>query len=72
MAFKTWCNTRYTGDSKEMDDTDAELRLRGIEPPYERVRVEAAAMREEIRRDHPDNPVAAVERLLEALKKPQN
>jgi hypothetical protein len=29
-------------------------------------------MREEIRRDHPDNPVAAVERLLEALKKPQN
>jgi hypothetical protein len=55
-----------------MDDTDAELRLRGIEPPYERVRVEAAAMREEIRRDHPDNPVAAVERLLEALKKPQN
>jgi hypothetical protein len=55
-----------------MDDTDAELRLRGIEPPYERVRVEAAAMREEIRRDRPDNPVAAVERLLEALKKPQN
>jgi hypothetical protein len=74
MAFKTWCNTRYTGDSKEMDDTDAGLRLRDIEPPYERARVEAAAMREEIRRDRSDNRgvLAAVERFLEALKKPQN
>jgi hypothetical protein len=71
MDFKTW---RKTGDPKEMNDTGAELRLRNIEPPFERVAVEVAAMQEEISQDRPDNPalLAAAEKFLEALKKPRN
>jgi hypothetical protein len=70
-AFKEW---RKTGNSKEVNDTYAELRLRNIEPPFERVQAESAAMFEEIRQDRPDNPgiLAAVEEFRESLKKPKN
>jgi hypothetical protein len=71
IDFKMW---RNTGDSKEVNDTGAELRLRNIEPPFERVAVEVAAMQEEISRHRQDNPalLAAAERFVEALKKPRN
>ena len=71
MDFKMW---RNTGNSKEMDDTYAELRLRDIEAPFERVQAERAAMIDEIKQDRPDNPgiLAKIEKFLEAFKKPRN
>jgi hypothetical protein len=71
MAFKAW---RNTGDSKEMDDAYAELRLRNTEAPIERVPDEFAEMRAANMRDGPNHPgvLAATERFFESLKKPRN
>ena len=71
MAFKAW---RKTGNSKEMDDAYAELRLRNTELPVERVPDEIAAMQGEIREAGPDDPGvwAAVERFFEQFKRPRN
>ena len=40
----------------EMDDLAAELRLRGLDPPYDRVRSEMSKLQDEIKRLGPDAP----------------
>lgn len=52
-AFKKWFATRAPEDARNSDDAAAELRLRGMKPPYDRVQAELAAMRAEIARDYP-------------------
>jgi hypothetical protein len=44
-AFRTWFSQR--DDHREMNDCDAELRLRSVEPPYERVESELREMHAE-------------------------
>jgi hypothetical protein len=41
-AFKAWAAGGYKGGARDMDDCGAELRLRGLDPPYERVSAEIA------------------------------
>lgn len=48
-AFRTWLGERTDSHLQQMDDLSAELRLRGLEPPYHLVKKESEAIREEIR-----------------------
>jgi hypothetical protein len=65
-AFRSWFSRR--DDPRGMNDCDAELRLRKVEPRYERVASELKKMHEEVVKVGPDNP--AVEAMIaEFMKK---
>jgi hypothetical protein len=51
--FKRWFSTE--GNPRNMDDAAAEIRLRGLEMPYERVENEIRAFRAELARLDPEN-----------------
>jgi len=52
-AFKTWFLSRDKLAQRDADDLTAELRLRRLEPPYERIAAESEVMADEIRREGP-------------------
>ena len=76
--FRAWLGSRSApddpGNSTEMDDAAAELRLRNVEPPYDQVRDEVKAMVQEVRQAAPDNPAVSekVREFLQDLDKPRN
>ena len=71
-AVVAWFEERHPGRQREMDDLAAELRLRGLAPPYDAVRSTFDAMRAEIARDGPDNPGVRerIRKFMEARDKP--
>ena len=73
-SFRAWCTSDFDGDTAELKDIAAELRLRGMEPPYEKVLDERKAMVEKIARDGPHNPgvPARIAKFREDPKKPRN
>ena len=73
-AFKAWFHSRTEDNLREMNDLEAELRLRGVEPPYEKVGPELEAMRAEIERAGPRNPSVerAIQEFRASLSTPKN
>jgi hypothetical protein len=52
-SFERWFSYRNDRDAlRIMDDADAELRLRGLSPPNERVEAQTKALQNEIQRLH--------------------
>jgi hypothetical protein len=49
-TFERWFGERTDNNSRDMDDAAAEIRLRGLEMPYERVKNETRALRAELAR----------------------
>jgi hypothetical protein len=54
-TFERWLGERTTNNSRDMDDAAAEIRLRGLEMPYERVKNETRALRAEWARLDPEH-----------------
>jgi hypothetical protein len=75
-AFRRWFDERTTANARNMDDAAAELRLRNIEPPYDRVKDKTDKIQAEIKRLSPDAPSEAlgrsIDEFFEARKKPKN
>jgi hypothetical protein len=63
VDFKAWQVSRVDqddpGNSAELDDTAAELRLRSLEPPYDQVQGEIKAMVGEVERAGPGDPTVS-------------
>jgi hypothetical protein len=70
-AFRSWFSRR--DDPREMNDCDAELRLRNVEPPYERVERELKQMHKEIMNEEPHNTAvrAKIAKFLDSKDNPQ-
>jgi hypothetical protein len=47
VAFKVWARHRTPASSRDYQDADAELRLRGVEPPRDTIKEEIAALQKE-------------------------
>jgi hypothetical protein len=76
-TFERWFEHRTTENTQNMDDAAAELRLRGIEEPHERVMSKIEELRSEMERLGPDAqpPEELVQRVkdfLAALRAPKN
>jgi hypothetical protein len=71
-AYTRWFAERTAERQREWDDLAAELRLRGLEPPYDTVRPILERMREEIRAIGLDDPALheKIEKYLQAREKP--
>jgi hypothetical protein len=50
-AFRRWFLWRGLAEARDANDFAAELRLRNVMPPYERIRAESDAMAKEIRKE---------------------
>jgi hypothetical protein len=53
--FERWFGERTTKNSRDMDDAAAEIRLRRLAMPYERVKNETRALRAEFARLDPEH-----------------
>jgi hypothetical protein len=56
VAFKSWAAGDRAAAQPRLDDLSAELRLRKLEPPYDTVAAETAALQDELRRLDPNDP----------------
>jgi hypothetical protein len=54
-TFERWFGESTDNNSRDMDDAAAEIRLRGLEMPYERVKNETRALRAELARLDPED-----------------
>jgi hypothetical protein len=75
-TFERWFEHRTTENAQNMDDAAAELRVRGLEAPYEEVRSKIDVLRAETERLGPDaQPEGLDQRIknfLTALRGPKN
>jgi hypothetical protein len=75
-AFERCFAERSQEQRRNMDDAAAELRLRNIEPPHDRVKAVVEQLRLDLNRRGPDAPSEsldrAIEEFLEARIKPKN
>ena len=67
-AFKELRTRGSEACKQEISDLEAELRMRGIDPPFDAVRDELEAARAEIRAEGPHNPFVR-EKIRQFLKK---
>lgn len=76
VTFERWFEHRTTENAQNMEDAAAELRLRGLEPPYERVRPKIDVLRAETERLGPDGQPKGLDQrikdFLAALRGPKN
>jgi hypothetical protein len=74
--FETWFDKKTPENARNMDDAAAELRLRDLEPPYDRVKAKTDELQAEIKKAGPDVPSKSldeeIDEFLEARKKPKN
>jgi hypothetical protein len=52
--FETWFDEKTPENGRNMNDADAELRLRDLEPPYDRVKAKTDELQAELKRRGPD------------------
>ena len=52
--FERWFDEKTAENRRNMDDAAAELRLRDLEPPYDRVKAKTDELQAEIKRLGPD------------------
>jgi hypothetical protein len=76
-TFERWFDEKTAVNSRDMDDAAAEIRLRGLEMPYERVKNKTRALRAELAWLDPENPSSPeidrkISDYLEARRKPKN
>jgi hypothetical protein len=75
-AFELWFEQKTAGNVRNMDDAAAELRLRDMEPPYDRVTAKTDELQAAIRQLGPEAPSASLERTIDeflaARSKPKN
>jgi hypothetical protein len=73
VAFKSWLAERTHAKRCTADDLWAELRLRGVEPPFDAVRAELAIAMEETK-DVPSDPelMKKIQLFRESLDEPKN
>jgi hypothetical protein len=74
--FERWFDEKTAENRRNMDDASAELRLRDLEPPYDRVKAKTDELQAEIKRLGPDafseEFDEEIDEFLEARKKPKN
>ncbi len=74
--FERWFDEKTAENRRNMDDASAELRLRDLEPPYDRVKAKTDELQAEIKRLGPDTFSEEldeeIDEFLEARKKPKN
>ena len=74
--FERWFDEKTAENRRNMDDAAAELRLRDLEPPYDRVKAKTDELQAEIKRLGPDafseELDEEIDEFLEARKKPKN
>ena len=74
--FERWFDEKTAENRRNMDDASAELRLRDLEPPYDRVKAKTDELQAEIKRLGPDafseGLDEEIDEFLEARKKPKN
>jgi len=74
-TFKSWYKQRSIESALANDDAAAELRLRGLEPPYDKVGAEIHALGANVERQGDAPPQELVQRIrdfLAALREPKN
>jgi hypothetical protein len=75
-TFERWFAERTAENTRNMDDAAAELRLRNLEPPYDRVKDTTEKIQAEIKRLGPNSPSESLDRSIDeffaARKKPKN
>jgi hypothetical protein len=75
-AFEVWFEKRTKKNVRVMDDTAAELRLRGLDQPEDRVKSKINTLRTELKRLGPDVPSEGLDRKIDEFlaerKKPKN
>ena len=64
-AFDRWFESRSTRTGRIMDDVAAEIRLRGLNMPYDRVKSKIDRLKENVDRHHPKT----VEKMIKAMGK---
>jgi hypothetical protein len=52
--FERWFDEKTAENGRNMDDAAAELRLRGLEPPHDRVKAKIDELQAELKRSGPD------------------
>ncbi len=74
--FERWFDEKTAENSRNMNDASAELRLRDLEPPYDRVKAKTDELQAEIKRLGPDafseELDEEIDEFLEARRKPKN
>jgi hypothetical protein len=75
-AFERWFEQRTAGNVRNMDDAAAELRLRNLEPPYDRVKAKTEEVQAAIKRLGPDASSESLDQTIDeflvARSKPKN
>jgi hypothetical protein len=66
-TFETWYKQRSIENAVANDDAAAELRLRGLEPPYKQVGAEIHALRADIECQGDTPPEELVQRIRDFL-----
>jgi hypothetical protein len=74
--FERWFGERTDRNGRDMDDAAAEIRLRGLEMPYDRVKEKTLALQAEVLRRGPEDDSPEIDRkiddFLDARRKPKN
>jgi hypothetical protein len=75
-VFKAYFAQHYRKQGDEMDDVAAELRLRGLDPPFKAVSAEISKLRESLERIGPNANSSELDRkiidFLEQRRKPKH
>ena len=75
-AFEVWFEKRTKKNVRVMDDAAAELRLRGLDQPEDRVKSKINTLRTELKQLGPDVPSEGLDRKIDEFlaerKKPKN
>jgi hypothetical protein len=75
-AFERWFEQKTDGNARNMDDAAAELRLRELEPPYDRVKAKTEEIQAAIKRLGPDAPSETLDQTISEFlvvrSKPKN
>jgi hypothetical protein len=75
-AFERWFEQKTAENVRNMDDAAAELRLRNLEPPYDRVKAKTEELQAAIQRLGPNAPSASLDQTIDeflvARSKPKN
>jgi hypothetical protein len=75
-SFEQWFEKRTEKNARLMDDAAAELRLRGVDQPEDRVKSKINTLRTELKRLGPDVPSEGLDRKIDEFlaerKKPKN
>ena len=76
-TFERWFDEKTNANSRDMDDAAAEVRLRGLEMPYDRIENKTRVIQADLAGLDPKNPLPPqidrkISDFIEARSKPKN